>query len=155
MKELGAEQMLELWGLRVSGDSLKCPMRLSTGGEASIDDDLAAVRYVESIRGFAEARPVLVHVHVNGGEPNTFLLRLPGEPLSSAVSRLGWWMLHDLSADRMAGSVYRGFVWLLEASLRKTPFVPPSRLARLVEDPVLEGPVTPSEREQFESRTAR
>ena len=126
-RALSGEQLLEIWGLRVSGASLKHPFRTSTGEEPGIDDELAAVRYVERVKGFAEARPVLVHVHVDGGRLREFRVRAPGEDLGAALVRLNWWMLYDLRAEEMPGTVYRGFLWMLETALAKAPFFPPSQ----------------------------
>jgi hypothetical protein len=131
---IGPDRMLETWGLRISGASLKSPFKVSTGGEPAIDDDLAAVRYVERLKGFVDARPVLAHVHIYGRSLSEFPLRQPGESLPAAIERLGWWMLIDTPPEQMAGAIYRGFFWILESALRRNPFIPPSQLARYVID---------------------
>jgi hypothetical protein len=121
------KQMLEVWGLRVSGEPFTS-WQLSTGNPcATADDAMEVVRYVESSRGFHAARPMLLHVFAHGKKLATFVWRDPAVDLNDQIDELGWYQCYDFRPEEMAGSVFRGFVWSLERRLLRFPFVPPSK----------------------------
>lgn len=122
-KQLTVRQMLERWGLRVCGGTLKSPLKISTGGEPAADDDLRLVDYVESIPGFDRARPVLQHRFVNGLPLQTFRLRHPGETRPLALIRLGWFGLIGLPDARIPDQILKEFEEALAERMRISPFI--------------------------------
>lgn len=134
-----AHEALEIWGLRVSGGSLKSPgMRERINGSESVDDELALMRYVESTDGFFEARPVLLHKFANGLPIETFQMRGPGETRFLALHRLRWLPYVDEADRDIPQQVVDDFTWSLDRRLIDHPFVPPSKL--LEEHDAGEGP---------------
>lgn len=121
--------MLERWGLRVCGGSLKSPIRMSTGGEAGIDDDLFLVEYVETTTGFGRARPVLLHRYAHGRPFSSFQLRQPGEPRSRALIRWGWFDMVGFRDSDIPKRIVEEFETFLAERMRISPFVPPSERA--------------------------
>lgn len=61
-----AIHVLEAWGLRTTGRSLKDPLKEATGGYSGADDEWEAKRLVEELPGFWTARPALHWVYVEG-----------------------------------------------------------------------------------------
>lgn len=122
-KQLTVDEMLERWGLRVVGGSLKSPWRISTGGEAGWDDDLRLVDYVESTPGFERAAPILRHRFSEGRSLESFRVSLPGESRARALIRLGWFDLNGLADAAIPGRVLEDFVSLLNRRMAETPFV--------------------------------
>jgi hypothetical protein len=118
------ERMLEAWGLRACGGSLKNPLNLSTGGATGTDENWQAKQYVEGVTGFSLARPVLVWVFAQGLDVAAFRLRQPGESLTQALKRLGWQDYVMLPAARIALEVLRDFEVELGEALEERPFTP-------------------------------
>lgn len=116
-------RMLEVWGLRVSGGSLKTPYKVSGGGESGLDDEWQAKSYMERVPGFDLARPVLVWVYAEGRDASDFPLRRPGESFASALKRLGWGDYLMVGSARVALEVLRDFEVELHEALAERPFV--------------------------------
>jgi hypothetical protein len=121
--------MLEIWGLRVSGASLKDPLAKSTGGRAGIDDELALAMYVEATDGFQEARPVLAHVYSRFLPVSGYRYREPGETRLRASIRHGQanLMLEGWTDTAMAQKLHDTFMDLLIKRQREQPFKVPAR----------------------------
>jgi len=143
-----ATTMLEWWGLRESGGSLKNPVKKSTGGDPAEDDEKAAMVFVQTTQFFRVARPILAHVHIEGKQLDEFVIRMPGERLKQSLLRLGWWQLCGVREERIADCLYEGFYEVLTNRLEFEGFIPPSKLPRLIDEH--EGPVTERERELME-----
>lgn len=142
-------RMLEWWGLRETGGSLKDPTKKSNGGKASEDDEEAAMIYVQTTPNFRVARPVLAHVHIEGLPLCDFVVRGPGERLTPALLRRSWWQLVGIRENLIAEAIYTGFVEILIHQLDTVAFTPPSKLPKIVEEH--EGPVTEREKDLIES----
>lgn len=121
LKELGAQELLERWGLRIVGGPLRSSLKVSTGGESGIDDDLRIVDYVESTPGFMRAVPVLKHVFSEGLSVSSFRVRRPGEPLSRALVRQGWFDLARIAEGRIARRILDEYLDELEVRLSNQP----------------------------------
>ena len=121
--------MLEIWGLRVSGGSLKDPLGKSTGGRAGIDDELALVMYVETTEGFSEARPVVAHVYADFLPISSYRYRQPGETRMRASIRHGQanLLLEGWSDQRMAQKLHDDFMDSLIKRQKVQPFKVPVR----------------------------
>jgi ABC-type dipeptide/oligopeptide/nickel transport system permease subunit len=104
------------------GGPLRSSLKVSTGGESGLDDDLRIVDYVESTPGFLRAVPVLKHVFSEGLSVSSFQVRRPGESLSRALVRLGWFDLARIAEGRIAQRILDEFVEALEVRLSKQPF---------------------------------
>lgn len=122
-REIPVDRMLERWGLRVCGGTLKNPMKLSTGGEPSPDDDLRLVDYVESTPGFERARPALQWRFVQGKPFSSFQLCRPGESRSLALIRLGWFGLIGLPDAKIPEKIVKEFEIALKERLLDLPFL--------------------------------
>jgi hypothetical protein len=124
--------MLQIWGLRATGGSLKSPIKRSTGGEAQQDDELAVALYVQSTPGFATARPVLRRIYCEGRTANGDWWRGPGESLGRAALRLGWGRyLGIVAMKEIPMEVHADFMHGLEQRLIDSPFRLPERTERL------------------------
>jgi hypothetical protein len=122
-----AVQMLRTWGLRCTGGSLKSAgLRLNTGSEAAVDDEEAAMYYVESVDSFYTARPVLVHVYAEFKSIGTYRWRRPGETEFVALKRLRWLPFRD--ETHIPHAVHQMFLEHLSDKLREHPFVKPSAM---------------------------
>jgi hypothetical protein len=121
--------MLEIWGLRVSGGSLKDPLAKSTGGRAGIDDELALVMYLEAIEGFETARPVLAHIYSNFLPIESYRYRQPGETRMRAAIRHGQanLLLDGWPDSRMTQKLFNDFLDALIRHQRDKPFKVPAR----------------------------
>jgi len=119
-------EMLERWGLRVIGGTLKSPVRTSTGGEAALDDDLFLVDYVQGTPGFERAAPVLRHLYSSGLPLNSFRLCLPGEDRGRALIRQGWFDLVGLPDSEIPWRVLEEFEASLLARMGEAPYRPGS-----------------------------
>ena len=121
--------MLEIWGLRVSGGSLKDPLAKSTGGRAGIDDELALAMYVETTECFSEARPVLAHVYAAFLPIASYRYRQPGETRMRAAIRHGQanLLLDRWSDARMTQKLHDDFMDALIKRHRNQPFKVPIR----------------------------
>ena len=122
--EMSIDAMLERWGLRIIGGSLKNPLRISTGGEAMMDDDLRLVAYIESTPGFERAAPVLRHRYSNGMPLESFRIQLPGENRDRALLRLGWFDLRPFRDAAVLSRVNNEFECALAKRLRECPCAP-------------------------------
>lgn len=121
-REIGVRELLERWGLRVCGGTLKSPYRVSTGGEEGVDDDLRLVAFVEATEGFSRAKPVLLHRFARGEAPESFTWRRPGEDFRRALIRLGWFDMVGLPERRVARKVLEEFEDRLANRVRGEPF---------------------------------
>ena len=121
--------MLEIWGLRVSGGSLKDPLAKSTGGRAGIDDELALVMYVETTEGFAEARSVIAHAYADFLPISSYRYRQPGETRMRASIRHGQanLLLDGWSDQKMAQKLHDDFMDSLIKRQKTQPFKVPVR----------------------------
>lgn len=119
-----AARMLEAWGLRTSGGSLRNPLKLSTGGSGGCDEEWQAMRYVEAVKGYERSLPVLRWVYVQGQPIETFRLRGPGEPLMRALVRNEWASYIDFPAGNIPDAVLSDFIDNLEKALARRPFTP-------------------------------
>jgi hypothetical protein len=128
-RDLSLDEMLERWGLRVIGGTLKNPLRTSTGGEAVLDDDLFLVAYVEGTEGFERAGPVLRHRYSAGLGLDRFRVRLPGESLTRALLRFGWFDLREVPERKIPERVLDEFRTALAARMAADPYRPPSAVA--------------------------
>ncbi|HWD40083.1 MAG TPA: hypothetical protein VG944_14635 [Fimbriimonas sp.] len=90
--EYTPQLLLERWGLRTVGTSLKGPIQPALSkGDPGVDVDLAIMIYVESVPGYKIAKPVLYHVYAEGKSIYDFRLLEPGETIFQAVVlRLEW-----------------------------------------------------------------
>lgn len=117
--------MLEAWGLRTCGGCLRNPLNLSTGGASgSCDENWQAKTYVEGVKDFALARPVLVWACIEGKDPAAFPIKRPGESLAQALRRLGWQDYVMVAPGRIALEVFQDFEVELIEALQDRPFVP-------------------------------
>ncbi len=123
--ELSAEQMLEIWGLRSCGSSLKNPLKPSTWGGRGSDDELVIVDYVESVPGFGLAKEALVWVFRYGNDPTAFPLVRPGETCATSLIRRQWGMHLGRARQAVCGAVVREFMGLLEERIKQGPPVFP------------------------------
>ena len=121
--------MLEIWGLRVSGGSLKDPLAKSTGGRAGIDDELALVMYVETTEGFAEARSVIAHVYADFLPISSYRYRQPGETRMRASIRHGQanLLLEGWTDQKLAQKLHDDFMDSLIRRQKAQPFKVPVR----------------------------
>ncbi|WP_025229103.1 hypothetical protein [Fimbriimonas ginsengisoli] len=118
-----AVNLLELWGLRTIGSSLKSAgLRQYSGGSAGVDVAEYAMRYVEETAGFDSAHPVLLHVYGHGLPASTFFYRGPGEMLSRALIRMGWFGFIGTAEREIPSLVERKFVEGLTERLAIQPF---------------------------------
>ena len=133
LEQLTAKEMLEIWGLRVSSGSMKDPLAKSTGGKAGPDDELALVLYVETVPGFFEAQPVLLHKYAHFKPLATYRYRRPGETLFGAASRHGQAQLARAGMDELAltKALHRKFAANLVAKLTEKPFMVPRAVIEL------------------------
>lgn len=120
--DISLDEMMERWGLRIVGGSLKNPLRTSTGGAAMLDDDLRLVDYVESTSGYARAAPVLKHIYSEGGTLAAFRLRLPGETREHALIRHGWFDLVGMRDAQIPSRIAGEFRRALARRLREQPY---------------------------------
>jgi hypothetical protein len=118
-----AERILTAWGLRQLGP-MRTPYKVSTGGDASTDDEWQAMRFVERLEHFERAKPVLAHVYANGAPPETFRLREPGETKLKALLRFGWGFLIGRDEKDIPRLIEEGFRYSLREELKHRPFVP-------------------------------
>jgi hypothetical protein len=128
---LTVHEMLERWGLRVTGGTLKNPIRTSTGGDPLPDDDLALVSYIRGTEGYDRAAPILSHRYSLGLPSGRFRVRNPGETLARALMRLGWFDLAGLPEREIPRRVLREFRDALADRMRSDPYRPPSALPPL------------------------
>jgi hypothetical protein len=121
--------MLEIWGLRVSGSSLKDPLAQSTGGRAGIDDELALALYVEATEGFEQSHPVLTHVYARFLPIQTYRYRQPGETRLRAAMRHGQasQMLDGKSDHQLTQKLHDVFMDALIKKQKQHPFKVPPR----------------------------
>lgn len=122
------DAVLEAWGLRVSGASLKNPLKESTGGNSSaLDDEFQAMQRVERMPGYSRAKPVLHWHHVLGNRLDQFQPGIyTGYPTGTAGAfvKLGWDGHRHVPIHVAAQDEYDDFIEALEADLRACPFVP-------------------------------
>jgi hypothetical protein len=132
LEHLDARGMLEVWGRRVSGGSLKDPLKLSTGSCRGTDDESALVLYVEMTFGFELVRPVLVHVFAEGRSLSSYAFRQVGESRVAAAMRHGrGCRISDGWSDlEIADDALRSFMRRLGRKIKRRPF----RIPRSVED---------------------
>jgi len=129
------DELLQNWGLRITGQSFGDPAKLfnkcsRSGDKTGMDDELQAVMFLENIKGFMLARPVLRHLFVDLKPLSAFRLMLPGEPLQNALERQGWLKVEGWSDPRdIPAIVYRSFVVAIDDELRVRPFRPLPPLA--------------------------
>lgn len=123
-KSWTVQAMLEAWGLRVCGVSLKNPLALSAGGSSGADYEWQAMRYVESVTGFDMARPVLSWVYSHGLPVERYQLCRPGESKAQALKRLGWQDYVMVPAPKIPEAVLSDFWVEMEDALADRPFVP-------------------------------
>jgi hypothetical protein len=125
-KPLSAEEMLEQWGLRITGGSFEfVGFRKQKGGSPTVDEAMAAVRYVESINGFERVRPILLHVYGDGQAIDDYQMFKPGETLPMALMRHGWFYMQGHNPRKIPGLLLEEFKRALEKELQVRPFVPP------------------------------
>jgi len=130
--------MLEIWGMRVTGGTLKSVgQREAAGGESGVDEAQLIARYVEETEHFDTSRPVLIHRFGFGRSEAEFRYRQPGEPLSQALIRLGWFCFLGVPQREIPGLVLARFVDRLASRLQEDPYVVPV--------PTAEVPVEPSD----------
>jgi hypothetical protein len=127
-EDFDVDEMLERWGLRIVGGTLKSPLRVSTGGEAMLDDDLRLVDYVESTSGYDRAAPVLKHIYSEGRTFGEFRLRLPGETREHALLRWGWFDLVGLRDAVIPARIDLEFRRELRRRLREQPYHPSAKV---------------------------
>jgi hypothetical protein len=131
-------QMLETWGLRIRGSSLKDPNEAASGESITVDDELALCMYVESTDGFFYSRPVLRHVFVEFLPIASYRYVGPGETAWQASLRHGQVELYarlttleklkDREAvARLAQALHDSFLKALTAKTVLTPFRVPDR----------------------------
>jgi hypothetical protein len=130
-KALTADELVERWARRSVGGSLASPGgALGWGGEPGPDDYWAAVSYVESTKGFGEARPVLSHVYIHGRPLGEFRIAMPGEPRFTAFQRLRWMSYWTETDPDVPRRVLRSFAKRLVDRCREQPFRLPPRVDR-------------------------
>lgn len=129
LEQLTPLGMLEIWGLRVSGSSLKDPLAKSTGGPAGIDDELALALYVESVEGFDQARAILTHIYARFLPIQNYRYREPGETRLRAAMRHGQasQMLEGKSDQQLTQRLHDEFMDKLIKKQREHPFKLPPR----------------------------
>ena len=129
LEQLTPLGMLEIWGLRVSGTSLKDPLAKSTGCRAGIDDELALVMYIESTEGFEQAREILAHLYARFLPIATYRYRQPGETRLRAAMRHGQAseMLAGKSDSQLAQTLHDDFMDRLIKRQKEHPFKVPPR----------------------------
>ena len=129
LEKLTPLAMLEIWGLRVSGSSMKNPWIKSTGNPAGIDDEMALALYVEATKGFEQARPVLTHVYARFLPIHSYRYREPGESRLRAAMRHGQAseMLDGKSDQQLAQKLHDDFMDELIKRQREHPFKLPPR----------------------------
>lgn len=127
LKELGPKQLLERWGLRVSGTSLDAPVKpLSTAQGMGADIDLAVVSYVGTTTNYKRSVSVLFHVFGKGASIYDFRMFEPGDTLMLACLRLGWCeLLAKVDPPEMPRFVLRDFKERIEERCRVEPFLIP------------------------------
>jgi hypothetical protein len=121
--------MLEIWGLRISGSSLKDPLALSTGGPSGIDDEMALALYVEATSAFEQAKPVLTHIYARFLPIRSYRYREPGETRLRAAMRHGQasLMLEGRSDQQLSQKLHDDFMDELIKKQRSHPFKLPPR----------------------------
>jgi hypothetical protein len=121
---MGADQLLELWGLRISGGTLRSVgLRPRSGEEPGVDEVMVVVRYVESTTGFERAKDALVWVYCRGREASEFPVVGPGQTLGAALLRRGWGMHLGKPRREVAPAVVEEFRRELEKRLVAQPMV--------------------------------
>lgn len=138
LEQLTAKQMLEIWGLRVSGGSMKDPLAKSTGGKAGPDDELALVYYVEATPGFFEAQSVLLHKYAHFKPLAQYRYRRPGESLFGASCRHGQAHLAKAGMNELAltKALHKKFVYALIAKMAEKPFMVPRVVVELTPEQI-------------------
>lgn len=107
--------MLQVWGLRITGASLKNPLHLATGGSSGYDEDWEATCYVQRVPGYERAYPVLVHVHAEFQPVEIFRVCEPGETLMRALLRREWGDLIGTPRHLVGRAIYGEFRLRLSA----------------------------------------
>jgi hypothetical protein len=132
--------MLEIWGLRVSGASLKDPLAKSTGGRVGIDDELALALYVEGTQGFEQSRSVLAHVYARFLPIASYRYREPGETRLRAAMRHGQasQMLDGNSDAQLAQKLHDDFMDSLIRRQRDHPFKVPPRPEEMTAEEIVQ-----------------
>jgi len=115
-----AKRVLEAYGLRITGKGLDKPLRGGGSDTAILDEELQAVRCVQSIQGYTLAEPVLFWVHSMGFHVSDFCPNMELE----LVCRKLWGVGPTFDLRISAAGHYRAFYLALETSLRARPFVP-------------------------------
>ena len=115
--------LLEAWGLRAFGP-LTTPWKLSTGAQASSDDESQAAWYVENTDGYERAREVLVWKYQRCRELVDFPIRAPGETLVRALLRRSWGGMLGRPPYQVAQAIHDEFIRSLEDRVRRQPFRP-------------------------------
>jgi len=129
LEKLTPLAMLEIWGLRVSGGSLKNPLMKSTGNPAGIDDEMALALYVENTEGFEQAKPVLTHVYARFLPISSYRYREPGETRLRAAMRHGQAsdMLDGKTDPQLSQKLHDVFMDHLIQKVKQHPFKLPPR----------------------------
>lgn len=140
LEKLTPHGMLEIWGLRVSGTSLKDPLAKSTGGRAGIDDELALALYVEGTPGFEQSRTVLAHVYARFLPIATYRYRGPGETRLRAAMRHGQasQMLDGKSDPQLAQKLHDDFMDALIKKQKSHPFKVPPRPEEITAEQIVQ-----------------
>lgn len=130
-----AKRLLQTAGLRMTGGSFKSAgLRPTTGNNgADVDDEYAAMIYVQSTPGYERVADVVSFVFGHFGDVRKFPYREPGESPYRALLRRGWGIHADEPKGAAKAELQR-FIIVLTRRLVKHPFIPPSALARHVID---------------------
>ena len=123
--------MLQVWGARSRGP-LRSPLKISTGGDASTDDESQVVFYVERTPDFELSKPVLQWVYCWHRDARVFnLASVLNDPRylsvgavfpASILMQMGWGFGIGRSKGTVAQMVLSRFVDNLADRLRSEPF---------------------------------
>jgi hypothetical protein len=132
-KDLSAHQMLELWGHRMGGKRLQsvgAKYIQSGGGAEGIDHDARIVRYVEETKGFAKAKPVLVHVYARCKPLEAFSIETPGHGYLNCLYEHGWGMFFRSPRKEVPRAVLLEFIVALELRIKIDPYRVPLEITQ-------------------------
>ena len=125
------ETMLQIWGARSRGP-LRSPLKVSTGGDASTDDESQVSFYVEKTPDFESSKPVLTWVYCQHREIRLFNLAIAlNDPKyltagsvfpSEILMRMGWGYGINKPKAVVAQMVLNRFLDNLSDRLRAEPF---------------------------------
>ena len=125
------ETMLQVWGARSRGP-LRSPLKISTGGDASTDDESQVSFYVEKTPDFETSKPVLTWVYCQHRDVRIFsLASVLNDPRyisigpmfpAEVLMRMGWGFGLGRSKGTVAQMVLNRFLDNLADRLRAEPF---------------------------------